>query len=461
MKNEKDSDNVEEDYTDNPDDILALLQGFSENDDLQNDKKLENDDSYYKSFDQNVGSKMDETDEDLMELLSMISGKDDNQSVDNDILAINDLLGEESIDLKDERNKSSNVGDIFSDVLGAVNSLEDEENQNILDMIPDISVQLNYENEVGKRENKQGFWKKLFSKGNIEKKEKSALSSKNNKIKVNNNEMETDAFDEVDKTIVNKKEERKKKVKQKKIKGISKIIKTSKKNKTENDNNDEEIGTDKNQKVGAKLLEINANKKNTGLSNKASKALEAKSASAIINEISDIEEDSGKINKTAVSFVLVFFVLIAALVILGSNAYSYSLGIRTATNNFDMKRYNQAYNEVYGLDIKERDIEIYDKIMTVMFVNKQLNSYNNYYSLGKYPEALDSLLKGLTRYDKYIKSATKLGIKSDLKYVRKQIIGELKSEFNIKEEEAVSLINCEDQVQYSINIFDAVLGKIN
>ena len=113
MKNEKDSDNVEEDYTDNPDDILALLQGFSENDDLQNDKKLENDDSYYKSFDQNVGSKMDETDEDLMELLSMISGKDDNQSVDNDILAINDLLGEESIDLKDERNKASSVGDIF------------------------------------------------------------------------------------------------------------------------------------------------------------------------------------------------------------------------------------------------------------------------------------------------------------------------------------------------------------
>ena len=35
------------------------------------------------------------------------------------------------------------------------------------------------------------------------------------------------------------------------------------------------------------------------------------------------------------------------------------------------------------------------KVMVVMYTYKQLNSFNNYYKVGLYPEALDSLLKGL------------------------------------------------------------------
>ena len=457
MKNERDLDSDEEDYSENTDDILALLQGFSENEDSQNDKTIEEEEFYNKDIEQDESSKMDDTDEDLMQLLSMISGKDDDQSIDNDILAINDLLDEEeSIDLEDQRNQSSNVGNIFSDVLGAVNSLEDEENKNILDMIPDISDKKIEEIKSIQGTKKLGFWKKIFSKSNIEKKEKNVLPNKikKNKIKLNKDENK----EVINKEDINNKEVIKKKEKQNKIKKEKKNIKSSKKNKNEKNNDIEENGTNKNQKVISKKLKPKANKKKAKVNLKLDKKLDAESVIDSI-KIDDFEEDTGKINKTAASFVLVFFVLIAALVILGSNAYSYSLGIRTATNNFDMKRYNQAYNEVYGLDIKDRDIEIYDKIMTVMFVNKQLNSYNNNYSLGQYPEALDSLLKGLTRYDKYIKFATKLGIKSDLKYVRKQIIGELKSKFDMKEDEAMSIINSEDQVQYSNNVFEAVLGK--
>ena len=128
---------------------------------------------------------------------------------------------------------------------------------------------------------------------------------------------------------------------------------------------------------------------------------------------------------------------------------------------FNRQKYTQAYNEVYGIELKDEDIELYDKIMTVMFVNKQLNSYNNYYHMRKYPEALDSLLKGLQRYDKYVELATLLGIKTDLDYVRNQIIAELYNVFSLTEEDAMNILNSESQAKYSIAVYDVVLENIS
>jgi tetratricopeptide (TPR) repeat protein len=187
--------------------------------------------------------------------------------------------------------------------------------------------------------------------------------------------------------------------------------------------------------------------------------LEAVNALILLNFINDLDE--GRINRLGASIVFLFFGLLVALLLVGTNVISYTLSIQHATDYFDKQKYNDAYNEVYGIDIKAEDIVIYDKIMTVMFVNKQLNSYNNYYSLGEYPEALDSLLKGLKRYDKYIEFATIIGIKTDLDYVRGQILAELKNVFNLSEKDAVKIISMDNMEDYSSEVYNVVLEKMN
>lgn len=102
-----------------------------------------------------------------------------------------------------------------------------------------------------------------------------------------------------------------------------------------------------------------------------------------------------------------------------------------------------------GVNVKPDDREIYDKIMTVMYVNKQLNSYNNYYNMKMYPEALDSLLKGLKRYDEYISLARELSIESDMDYVKKQILGEMKEMYHMTEADAYKIIGETTQEEYS------------
>ena len=177
--------------------------------------------------------------------------------------------------------------------------------------------------------------------------------------------------------------------------------------------------------------------------------------------IDEIDENEGRINRIGASFVFALFASIALFVVIGTNVYSYAINIQNATKNFGMQRYNDAYNEVYGLEIRDEDIEIYDKIMTVMFVNKQLNSYNNYSAIGMYPEALDSLLKGLERYDKYYALAMKLGIQTDLDYVRNQIVKELDNIFYLSVEEAYNIINSPTQLDYSVAVYNVVLEHLD
>ncbi len=163
-----------------------------------------------------------------------------------------------------------------------------------------------------------------------------------------------------------------------------------------------------------------------------------------------------RINRAGASIIFIIFIMIAVLVIVGTNICAYSIGIRNAERQFKEREYTKAYNEIYGLDVKDEDIVLYDRIMTVMYVQKQLNSYQNYYGLNDYPRALDSLLKGLSRYEKYIELAIELDVDSDLDYVRNKILVEIDVVFGMTEQEAMEIIQSDSRAEYSKRVYEAV-----
>lgn len=168
------------------------------------------------------------------------------------------------------------------------------------------------------------------------------------------------------------------------------------------------------------------------------------------------EMEKTRINRAGASIVFIFFAMIAVVIIVGTSIFSYSLSIKNAEYEFENERYTAAYNEIYGLEIKKEDILLYDRIMTVMYVQKQLNSYNNYYEMNDKPKALDSLLKGLQRYEKYIDLAVDLDVDTDLDSVRKKILEKVSSSFMLTEQEAMEIIQSDSQAEYSKKVYDAV-----
>ena len=185
---------------------------------------------------------------------------------------------------------------------------------------------------------------------------------------------------------------------------------------------------------------------------KAKKEKKKKAKVVVIEE----EIDEGRINRVGASIVFAFFAVLVILLMVTTNAFAYRQNIKNASKFFERKEYAQAYNEIYGLDLKDKDVELYNKIKTVMIVNKQLESYKNYYDMRMFPEALDSLLKGLKRYEKYIELATMLGIKEDLDYIRDRIVDELYYVFSLSEEEAEDILSIESQPDYTKAVYDAV-----
>lgn len=387
----------------------------------QNDFKAEQEEDFSESND--ILNMLESTDSNIkenqgqLEELEEIKEKEEPQE---DVFALDDILAmEDKEDIsKESENKStseSDISNVFSESLGAVEFGTDKEDisESLLDLVNETEQ---------KKEKKKGLFGKLF--GNV-------TDEKAKKAK----EKEEEALLEKEK----KKEE--KRLEKEKAFGV--------------DEEGNPISKEDAKKAKKEAKELAKKEKKELKQQQKQAKLEEKEKKK--EEAVEIEEEPSRINRVGATIVMVFCTILTIVIITGTNSFAYSQSIQNATDYFEIRKYTKAYNEVSGITIKERDKEIYDKIITVMYVNKQLNSYNNYYSMKMYPEALDSLLKGMKRYDKYLTTAKQLGIVSDLQYVRKQIITELNSTYNLSEEEAYAIINAASQEEYSKKVISAAV----
>lgn len=460
---------------------------------------LRNDDIYSRL---DESSDMEDADEDLLALLDMISAQDEKQknnnipqasspasnpvkaeepvkeetssifSIDDFNLENDDSQGEDyqnggyqNEDLQREeifdsfvpdkvleanpgdnslKSKSlDNVGDIFSDALSAMDRLEDEELLNNMEET----------NKEKDSKEKSGVFSKLFSKN--DKKDKKE-TDKNSKIQIK---------EEKKKEKAKAKDSKEKDSREKAAK--AKPAKEKKKPAEELLTAEEKLIIEKKKEAKAKKAAAKAEKKKANSAKKAEKQKAAAEKAAMKQQKKQEKkeqntpdpEDNIKLNTLGVVFIMTFFILIAGIVIVGTNTYSYSLGLRNANLEYSRGRYTQAYYEIYGLNIKKQDHKIYDKIMTTMYVNKELNSYYNYKEMNKYPEALDSLLKGLNRYDTHIDHAKELGIENNLNAIKKQLLKELKKSYGLTEKQARAINSIDDKAIYSVKVINLASEK--
>lgn len=192
---------------------------------------------------------------------------------------------------------------------------------------------------------------------------------------------------------------------------------------------------------------------------KAKKEAKDKKKQEVQNLIDAIDEDEGRINRVGASIVFVLFAVIAVAVLLGTEFYSYKQSIANAKESFEYDHYNEAYEEIAGLEMREEDENFSLQVKVVMYTYKQLNSFNNYYAAGMYPEALDSLLKGLKRYDKYFPVARVLEVDEDLVLVRGEILNKLEEVYSLTEQDAVELSSMRNREAYSRQVYD-IAGRI-
>jgi len=141
----------------------------------------------------------------------------------------------------------------------------------------------------------------------------------------------------------------------------------------------------------------------------------------------------------------------SVVVIFGSNTKFYSSSVKDAKELFIHQKYDKAYQNMLGLEIKEKDQELYDQVTVVNLVDNKLQNYYSYKDIGRYEEALDSLLSGVRKYNEYSEEAKNLGLFKEFDNIYNEMAVQLKDEFGLSLEQVDSILNM-TRTEYSNNV---------
>lgn len=173
-------------------------------------------------------------------------------------------------------------------------------------------------------------------------------------------------------------------------------------------------------------------------------------------------QDMIKIKPGALILLIMFVSGTVIFVQISNTAFQYQNVINKANEYFQKENYQKAFDYLEGVELKENDKALYEQIVTIMYVQKQYDSYENYMELGMGVEALDSLVKGISRYYEFHEKAKELGVENQLEDSRAHMIEALKNTFAISEAKAISYAALaeEDFVQYYYTL-ESYGGMIN
>ena len=168
-----------------------------------------------------------------------------------------------------------------------------------------------------------------------------------------------------------------------------------------------------------------------------------------------------KVKPKVVFFILILAAAISAAAILFIKIFTYSQAFDMAMYYLMDNKYTFAYESVMGVEPKsDEDAALIEQIETIMFVQKQYNSYERYLKMNMQTEAIDSLIKGISKYDKYINRAVEIGVGDHMDSVKALIVNTLWTEYGMTEDMARSYSLLTDSEQYNF-ILESYGGRVD
>ncbi|WP_034210509.1 hypothetical protein [Lachnospira multipara] len=163
-----------------------------------------------------------------------------------------------------------------------------------------------------------------------------------------------------------------------------------------------------------------------------------------------------KIKPVSMILFILFVSGVIVLLLVLIKAVNYDYSSNNAKNYFAKGDFFTAYKELDGLSLNETDKTIYEQAKTILYVQSQYRAYNSYLEMDNKTDALNSLIKGVIAYDKYIDDAKSLGVYEEFDEAYKEILNALEETFSIDEKKAKSLVDMynSDFTKYYFVIMD-------
>ncbi len=401
------------------------------------------------------------TDSDMQRLMNM-KLDDIIDDVKSDSISVDELFGNSGSGQNEQDTQDSNESTGNTDVqpeqekAGTSDTNEDEESQDLAN----AAIQELTEKDKHNKKKKKGFFgklKKIFidsledepleddgqERNDEEKPDNEAVTEEPDEPKDENEQIIEDVFGDKD-TLDDSEAPKKGFFARFKYRLAQLKAKRAEEEKAEEEAErlDEEESRKKKEQKKAAAAEKKEQKKQDSKDKKAAKPKKTKESKPKKEKKPKEPPKPGDILKIKPLSMIMFVLFVAGIVVLVcvlNSSVNYDTAVSQAKTYYANGDYSKAYSKLNGMKLSGSDKTLYEQASTIMYVNRQYESYQNYMKLDMKTEALDALIKGIDRYETYKSDAAELGI--DDKYTEQynMIIKALQDTFKISEAEGISL----------------------
>ena len=166
-------------------------------------------------------------------------------------------------------------------------------------------------------------------------------------------------------------------------------------------------------------------------------------------EIEPDEKPSRRISKKSLAVVILFAPTVFAIVFFGGNLFSQTLQKNNAKKAFDKQDYLTCYESLYGMNLSEKEKEMYAHAEAVLRIERRISVYEGYLKEGRDLEALDSLMRAVAGYESLYTAARECGAAAEVSARYEEILNILKDKYGVSETDARAIVNCQSNVDYT------------
>ena len=170
----------------------------------------------------------------------------------------------------------------------------------------------------------------------------------------------------------------------------------------------------------------------------------------------DPKDKAKAIPKKYIGAIVLMAISICAILMLVASYMPALMNLSEARDAYYSKNYKDAFYTMYGKDLNESDMLMYEKAKTIVLVDRKYESYENYMLLGMRLEALDALLQGIAKYEEVKEYGDTLGISGELGEIKIKITNALMNEFGVSDEKAHEILKL-SALNYS-RMLDSILN---
>lgn len=160
--------------------------------------------------------------------------------------------------------------------------------------------------------------------------------------------------------------------------------------------------------------------------------------------------------KKVIPMIFLFGAAVVALIIIFSNVLSYSPYLSNARRYFDNRQYDKAYDQLLGIEIKEKDWNFYSQVLLMNQLQVKVTSSKNHLLNQERALAVNDLVQAVLFYNENLKKAEELGLIKEFQIVYADIEANLSETFGLSVGEAEALGAITDAEEYQERIAEIV-----